>query len=91
MLKLGQQKALQWLLDCMTAIPDISLTAGDREVFMAAAAAVLGGNAGMDGGCEGLEAALEVVSDLCRRNKRASKAAQAALLPPQLHGSLKLT
>jgi hypothetical protein len=37
-----------------------------------------------------LEEALEVVSDLCRRNKRAMKAAQAALLPQQLHGALGL-
>lgn len=90
MLRLCRDKAVQWLRDCIAAIPDVALTAGDRDAFMAAAGAVLGGNAGMDGGCEGLEDALEVVSDLCRRNKRASKAAQAALLPVQLHGALEL-
>jgi hypothetical protein len=74
----------------MAAIPDVSLTAGDRDAFMAAATAVLAGNLGMDGGCEGIEEALEVVSDLCRRNKRASRAAQAALLPQQLHPALGL-
>lgn len=90
LLRLGQDKALQWLRDCMAAIPDVSLTASDRDAFMSAAAAVLAGNAGMDGGCEGIEDALELVSDLCRRNKRASKAAQAALLPVQLHQVLGL-
>jgi hypothetical protein len=90
MLRLCQDKAVQWLRECMAAIPDVSLTAGDRDAFMTAAAAVLAGNAGMDGGCEGIEEALEVVSDLCRRNKRVSKAAQAALLPVQLHQVLGL-
>lgn len=89
-LRLGRDKALQWVRDCMAAIPDVALTAADRDAFMAAAAAVLAGNAGMDGGCEGIEEALEAVSDLCRRNKRASKAAQAALLPVQLHQALGL-
>jgi hypothetical protein len=90
MLRLGRDKALQWVRDCMAAIPDVALTAADRGAFMTAAAAVLAGNAGMDGGCEGIEEALEAVSDLCRRNKRASKAAQAALLPVQLHQALGL-
>lgn len=86
----GGKGVLQWLQEAIGVIPDIALTASDKEVFLAAAAAVLQGNAGMDGGCEGLEAALEVVSDLCRRNKRAMKAAQVSLLPPQLHAQLNL-
>lgn len=90
MLKLGRDKAVGWQRDCMAAIPDIALTASDRDAYMAAAAAVLAGNAGMDGGCEGLEDALEVVSDLCRRNKRATRGAQVALLPAPLHGVLGL-
>ncbi|KAF6259150.1 armadillo-type protein [Scenedesmus sp. NREL 46B-D3] len=91
MLKLaGQKGALQWITECASLIPEVALTAADRQAFLAAAAAVVQGNAGMDGGCPGLEEALEVVSDLCRRNKRAMKAAQTALLPQQLHGALGL-
>jgi transportin-3 len=91
MLKLaGNKGALQWVTDCANQIPEIALTAADRQAFLAAAAAVVQGNAGMDGGCPGLEEALEVVSDLCRRNKRAMKAAQLALLPQQLYASLGL-
>uniref|UniRef100_A0A383V7P9 Importin N-terminal domain-containing protein n=1 Tax=Tetradesmus obliquus TaxID=3088 RepID=A0A383V7P9_TETOB len=91
MLKLaGQKGALQWITECATLIPDVALTAGDRQAFLAAAAAVVQGNTGMDGGCPGLEEALEAMSDLCRRNKRAMKAAQCALLPQQLHGALGL-
>lgn len=90
MLRLGREKVLQWLRDCMAALPDVALTAADRDAFMAAAAAVLEGNAGMDGGCEALEDALEGVSDLCRRNRRASRAAQMSLLPAQLHAALRL-
>lgn len=91
MLKLaGQKGVLQWMQDAVLTIPDVALTAADREVFLTAAAAVVQGNAGMDGGCEGLEESLEVLSDLCRRNKRAMKAAQAALLPVQLHATLGL-
>jgi transportin-3 len=91
MLKLaGQKGALQWITECANKIPEIALNAGDRQAFLAAAAAVVQGNTGMDGGCPGLEEALEAVSDLCRRNKRAMKAAQLALIPPQLHAQLGL-
>jgi hypothetical protein len=90
MLRLGRDKVLAWVRECVAAVPDAALTAADRQAFGAAAAAVLEGSAGMDGGAEGLESALDAVSDLCRRNKRASRAAQLALVPPQLHGALRL-
>lgn len=93
LLKLAGQKGvmiMQWTQESVMLIPEVALTAGDKQVFLAAAAAVMQGNTGMDGGCEGLEDALEVVSDLCRRNKRATKAAQVALLPPVLHAQLNL-
>lgn len=32
-----------------------------------------------------LDVAVEELSEVCRRNKRAREAAQAALLPPELH------
>eukprot|EP00878_Enallax_costatus_P035599 GHUV01039777.1.p1 GENE.GHUV01039777.1~~GHUV01039777.1.p1 ORF type:complete len:235 (+),score=27.93 GHUV01039777.1:2-706(+) len=86
----GPKGVMQWIQESVMQIPEFALTNSDKEAFLTAAAAVMQGNAGMDGGCEGLEEALEVVSDLCRRNKRAMKAAQAALLPPQLHAQLSL-
>lgn len=92
MLKLaGHKGVMQWVQESIMQIPGLALTSGDKQAFLTAAAATMQGNAGMDGGCEGLEDALEAVSDLCRRNKRAMKAAQAALLPQQLHAQLKLT
>lgn len=81
----GQGPALSWVSDVVLLIPDVALTTADKQVFIGAAAAVVGGNAGMDGGCEGLEDALVAMADLCRRNKRASRAAQAAVLPPEVH------
>lgn len=86
----GPKGVMQWIQQSVMAVPDVALTPSDKEVFLAAAAEVMQGNAGMDGGCEGLEEALEVVSDLCRRNKRAMKAAQVALLPAVLHAQLNL-
>jgi hypothetical protein len=50
-----------------------------------------GANAAAAGGGGGsLDAALEATSDLCRRSRRASRAAQVALLPAALHVQLGL-
>jgi len=86
----GQGPAFSWISEVVMLIPDVALTAADKQAFIGAAAAVVGGNASMDGGCEGLEDALVAMTDLCRRNKRASRAAQAAVLPPEVHALVGL-
>ncbi|KAG2426913.1 hypothetical protein HXX76_012699 [Chlamydomonas incerta] len=96
----AEAPGLAWLTAALQVVPDVAATAADKQAFLGAAAAALqaGPSAATDGDMMGSgdggggsgyydrswEAACQEFADLCRRNKRARQAAQAALLPQEL-------
>ncbi|GIL53842.1 hypothetical protein Vafri_9477 [Volvox africanus] len=97
---IASSQGLGWLTDALRAVPEVAATSSDKQAFLGAATAALRtgpvasgtGEGDMMGNGEGggfyddsgWEAACQEFADLCRRNKRARQAAQAALLPQEL-------
>uniref|UniRef100_A0A1D2AEU2 Importin N-terminal domain-containing protein n=1 Tax=Auxenochlorella protothecoides TaxID=3075 RepID=A0A1D2AEU2_AUXPR len=70
-----------WVHGALAALPPQTAEPADRERLAAAATAAAGGGAG-EAERRDLHAALAELSDVCRRNRRAQRAAEAALAPP---------
>ncbi|KXZ44767.1 hypothetical protein GPECTOR_62g882 [Gonium pectorale] len=101
----GGESGLGWLTAALQAVPEVAATSSDKQAFLGAAASAVqsasntassgagdmmgnGESAGTyDGAWEG---ACQEFADLCRRNKRARQAAQAALLPQELAAAVDL-
>eukprot|EP00887_Chlorella_sp_A99_P006855 scaffold2.g6855.t1 len=83
-LKVGNQNALQWVAGALGVIPEEAAAAADKQRFMAACQRVVQEGPGVND-FKPLLAAVDELSELCRRNRRAQAAAQRALLPPELH------
>ncbi|KAG2500508.1 hypothetical protein HYH03_001285 [Edaphochlamys debaryana] len=95
----ANQAGLGWLTAALQAVPEVAATSGDKQTLLGSAAAALqalpaitAAEGDMMGNGEGggpyqdasWESACQEFADLCRRNKRARQAAQAALLPQEL-------
>lgn len=89
LLQLVQAQGLHWLTAAVSKLPDVAVTAADRDNFMARAVALVNGS-GMDTEAddEAFIQGLEDLAELCRRNRRAQTAAQQALLPPELQSAV---
>jgi transportin-3 len=78
------QGGLQWVGEALAAIPEDAATSADKQRFMSACQAAANGD--VEANSErGLLQAVDELSELCRRNRRAAQLAQRALLPPELH------
>jgi transportin-3 len=78
------QNGLQWVAEALAAVPDGTATSTDKQRFMEACQQVVAD--GMAANNERvLQQAVEELSELCRRNRRAAQLAQRALLPAELH------
>ncbi|KAK9827594.1 hypothetical protein WJX81_001986 [Elliptochloris bilobata] len=82
-LKATQQQGVQWLADAVGAIPDESAPAADRKALLVAASATAAHGQAADSS-KSLEDAVEDLSELVRRSRRAQEAALRALLPGEL-------
>lgn len=78
------QGGLQWIGEALAAIPEEAATSDDKQRFMSAFQAAANGGEGANSE-RGLVQAVDELSELCRRNRRAAQLAQRALLPPELH------
>ncbi len=84
-------QGVSWLGAAITAVPETSAAARDKELLMGAAAALAaavaapgGGGGAADSAERAFTAALEELADACRRSRRARAGAVSALLPPEL-------
>ena len=78
------QNGLQWVGEALAAVPDDSATASDKQRFMGACQRVVADGMAVNNE-RMLQQAVDELSELCRRNRRAAQLAQRALLPPELH------
>lgn len=83
--QVATQNGLAWVGEALAALPEDSATAADRQRFMAACQMVVAEGIAVNDE-KVLQGAVDELSELCRRNRRAQQAAQRALLPPELHG-----
>ncbi|KAI7846036.1 hypothetical protein COHA_000403 [Chlorella ohadii] len=87
-LKVTNQNGLQWVGEALAGIPDEAATSADKQRFMTACQQVVAG--GLSQRDERvLQQAVDELSELCRRNRRAAQLAQRALLPPELHYTIR--
>jgi transportin-3 len=87
-LKVTNQNGLQWVGEALAGIPDEAATSSDKQRFMTACQQVVAG--GLSQRDERvLQQAVDELSELCRRNRRSAQLAQRALLPPELHYTIR--
>lgn len=87
-LKVAAQNGLQWVVDAVMAVPDETAAPEDRQRFMSACQTVVADGIAVNDQKMLLDAVMEL-SELCRRSRRAQQAAQRALLPQQLHYTVR--
>ena len=79
---------LQWVGEALAPVPDEAATAADKQRFMAACQEVVAGGLAVNDE-RGVQQAVDELSELCRRNRRSAQLAQRALLPPELHYTIR--
>lgn len=79
---------LQWVGEALAPIPEEAATSADKQRFMGACQQVVAGGLGQRDE-RLLGQAVDELSELCRRNRRSAQLAQRALLPPELHWTIR--
>lgn len=82
------QGGLQWVGEALAPIPEDAATGADKQRFMGACQQVVAGGLGQRDE-RLLGQAVDELSELCRRNRRSAQLAQRALLPPELHWTIR--
>lgn len=86
-LNVGGITGFEWVVKVVEAVPGEAATVEEKRRFLAPCqdVAMQGGGASFDDLGGSLLEAVDEFSDVCRRNRRSSQAAQRAFLPPELH------
>jgi transportin-3 len=86
-LNVGGITGFEWVVKAVEAVPREAATVEEKRRFLASCqdVAMQGGGASFDDLGGRLLEAVDEFSDVCRRNRRSSQAAQRAFLPPELH------
>jgi hypothetical protein len=87
-LQVTSQSGLQWVGEALAGIPEEAATSADKQRFMGACQKVVADGMAVNDQ-RVLQQAVDEFSELCRRHKRAAQMAQRALLPPELHYTIR--
>ena len=87
-LQVTSQSGLQWVGEALAGVPEEAATSADKQRFMGACQKVVADGMAVNDQ-RVLQQAVDEFSELCRRHKRAAQMAQRALLPAELHYTIR--